>query len=50
MELMAIKLRVGDLENPDADIRHELTDLLEARSNGVPSSNWYDYVGPIIIW
>lgn len=46
MELIAIKLRAVDLENPDADIRYELPDLLEARSNGVLSSNWYDYVGP----
>lgn len=46
MELIAIKLRVRDLENPDADIRYELPELLEVRSEGVISSNGYDYVGP----
>jgi hypothetical protein len=34
------------LENPDADIRYDLPDFLNKRSNGNIGGDGYDYVGP----
>ena len=43
---IAIRLDPQLLDNPDADIRYRLPDLLAERSAGVISDDGYDYVGP----
>ena len=43
---IAIRLDPQRLDNPDADIRYRLPDLLAERSAGVISDDGYDYVGP----
>ena len=46
MATIAIRLDPQLLDNPDADIRYRLPDLLAERSAGVISDDGYDYVGP----
>ncbi len=46
METLAIRLDPQLLDNPNADIRYRLPDLLAERSAGVISDDGYDYVGP----
>ncbi len=46
MATLAIRLDPQLLDNPDADIRYRLPDLLAERSGGVISDNGYHYVGP----
>ncbi len=46
MATLAIRLDPRLLDNPDADIRYRLPDLLAERSAGVISDDGYDYVGP----
>jgi hypothetical protein len=43
---LAIRLDPRLLDNPDADIRYQLPNLLAERSGGVITDNGYDYVGP----
>jgi hypothetical protein len=45
MSKVAIRLDPRQLDNPDADIRYLLPDLLVERSAGVLSDDGYDYVG-----
>jgi len=45
MPTIAIRLDPQMLDNPDADIRYELPDVLAERSGGVISDDGYDYVG-----
>lgn len=44
--MLAIRLDPQLLDNPDADIRYRLPDLLAERSAGAISDQGYDYVGP----
>lgn len=46
MVTLAIRLDPQLLDNPDADIRYRLPDLLAERSAGVICDDGYDYVGP----
>ncbi len=46
MKTLAIRLDPQFLDNPDADIRYRLPDLLVARSRGVIAGDGYDYIGP----
>ena len=46
MAALAIRLDPQLLDNPDADIRYRLPDLLTERSSGVIRDDGYDYVGP----
>ena len=45
MATLAIRLDPQLLDNPDADIRYRLPDLLAERSAGVITDDGYDYVG-----
>jgi hypothetical protein len=45
MATIVLRLDPHLLENPDADIRYLLPDLLAKRSGGAISDNGYDYVG-----
>ena len=45
MPTVAIRLDPSLLENPDADIRYLLPDLLVERSGGLLAGDGYDYVG-----
>jgi hypothetical protein len=45
MATLVVRLDPGLLDNPDADIRYRLPDLLAERSAGVISDDGYDYVG-----
>ncbi len=46
MATLAIRLDPQLLENPDADLRYQLPDLLAERSGGIIRDDGYDYVGP----
>src|SRR5207247_2223144 len=48
---IVLRLDPPFLDNPDADIRYRLPELLAARSAGVISGDGYDYVGqqPLLI-
>ena len=45
MATLAVRLDPQRLDNPDADIRYRLPDLLADRSGGVLRDDGYDYVG-----
>jgi hypothetical protein len=51
MARVVIQLDPRLLDNPDADIRYRLPDLLAERSEGVITNDGYDYVGdgPLIV-
>src|SRR5262245_3849066 len=51
MATLVVRLDPGPLDNPDADIRYRLPDLLAERSGGVISDDGYDYVGdgPLLV-
>jgi hypothetical protein len=51
VETLVVRLDPRLLENPDADIRYRLPDLLAERSGGVISDDGYDYVGepPLLV-
>jgi hypothetical protein len=51
MVTLILRLNPRLLENPDADIRYRLPDLLAERSRGVISDDGYDYVGeePLLV-
>lgn len=45
MPTLAIRLDPRLLNNPDADLRYRLPDLLVERSGGLMDDDGYDYVG-----
>jgi hypothetical protein len=45
MPTIVVRLNPELLDNPDADIRYRLPDLLSERSGGTISDDGYDYVG-----
>ena len=45
METIAIRIDPQMLDNPNADIRYKLPDLLAERSGGTIDSDGYDYAG-----
>jgi hypothetical protein len=45
MHTIVLRLDPQLLDNPDADIRYRLPDLLAQRSAGLISDDGYDYVG-----
>lgn len=45
MASIVLRLDPRRLDNPDADIRYVLPDLLAERSGGIVSDDGYDYVG-----
>ncbi len=47
MATVVMRLDPRLLDNPDADIRYQLPDLLAERSAGVITDNGYDYVGEV---
>ena len=51
MASLVIRLDPQCLDNPDADIRYRLLDLVAERSRGVINNDGYDYVGegPLLI-
>lgn len=51
MTTVVMRLDPGLLDNPDADLRYRLPDLLAERSRGVISDDGYDYVGkgPLLV-
>ncbi len=51
MPTITLRLDPQLLDNPDADIRYRLPDLLVERSRGVISDDGYDYVGtqPLLV-
>jgi hypothetical protein len=51
MPTIIVRLNPQLLDNPDADIRYRLPDLLAERSGGVISDDGYDYVGdePLLV-
>jgi hypothetical protein len=51
MATIVVRLDPRRLDNPDADIRYALPDLLAERSDGIISDDGYDYVGeaPLLV-
>lgn len=51
METIVVRLDPRLLDNPDADLRYRLPDLLAERSGGVVTADGYDYVGegPLLV-
>jgi hypothetical protein len=51
MASLVIQLDPQKLDNPDADIRYRLPDLLAERSGGVIRDDGYDYLGeePLLV-
>jgi hypothetical protein len=51
MATVVVRLDPRLLDNPDADIRYRLPDLLVERSAGVITEDGYDYVGegPLLV-
>ena len=51
MATLAVRLDPRLLDNPDADIRYRLPDLLAKRSKGIISDDGYDYIGeqPLLV-
>lgn len=51
MATVVVRLDPWLLDNPDADIRYHLPDLLAGRSGGVIADDGYDYVGdgPLLV-
>lgn len=45
MTTLILRLDPRMLDNPDADIRYQLPDLLAERSEGIVKDDGYDYVG-----
>jgi hypothetical protein len=45
MTKLVVRLDPRRLDNPDADIRYLIPDMLAERSAGVISDDGYDYVG-----
>ena len=45
MPTIVIQLDPTQLDNPDADLRYRLPDLLVERSNGLIQDDAYDYLG-----
>jgi hypothetical protein len=48
---IVVRLNPQLLDNPDADIRYRLPELLAERSGGIISDDGYDYVGdePLLV-
>jgi hypothetical protein len=51
MATLVVRLDPQLLDNPDADIRYRLPELLAERSKGIMSDDGYDYVGeqPLLV-
>jgi hypothetical protein len=45
MNTILIRVDPSTLDNPDSDIRYQVTDLLAERSDGVISGDGYRYAG-----
>jgi hypothetical protein len=51
MHTLVLRVDPGRLDNPDADLRYRLPELLAEESGGVISDDGYDYVGdpPLLV-